>query len=380
MPKQVFDTIVIGVGGMGSAAIYELARRGRRVLGLEQFTIPHELGSSAGSTRIFRFAYFEDPGYVPLMRRSFARWQALERDFGETFVTVTGGLDIGLPSSRVITGAKDACRLHGLAHDVLDARATAARFPAWQLPPGFEAVFQPEAGFLLADRAILAHATLARKLGAEVHEEEPVRAWKASSDRVEVETDRARYEAGSLIIAAGAWAARLVPSLAQSAVPERQVVGWFKTSGPRFAVGAFPVFILHDPSGRIYYGFPDHGEGLKLGKFRHRFEVTDPDQVARTIAPEDERELRGLAPFIAGGIGAPAAFKTCMFVNAPDEHFIIDVLPEQENVVIAAGFSGHGYKFCSGVGEILADLATSGRTHHDIALFRLSRPALTAAN
>ena len=139
------------------------------------------------------------------------------------------------------------------------------------------------------------------------------------------------------------------------------------------------MFILHDPSGRIYYGFPDHGEGLKLGKFRHRFEVTDPDQVARTIAPEDERELRGLAPFIAGGIGAPAAFKTCMFVNAPDEHFIIDMLPEQENIVVAAGFSGHGYKFCAGVGEILADLATSGRTHHDIALFRLSRPALTAA-
>jgi sarcosine oxidase len=380
MPKQVFDTIVIGVGGMGSAAVYELARRGRRVLGLEQFAIPHELGSSAGSTRIFRFAYFEDPGYVPLMRRSFARWQALQHDFGETFITVTGGLDIGLPSGRVIPGAKDACRLHGLAHDVLDAREAAARFPAWQLPPEFEAVFQPDAGFLLADRAILAHATLARKLGAEIHEQEPVRAWRASGGRVAVETERARYEAGSLVIAAGAWASRLVPSLARSAIPERQVVGWFKTAGPQFGPSAFPVFILQDASARIYYGFPDHGDGLKVGKFRHRYEATDPDQVARGIAPEDEHELRGLAPFIAGGIGAPAAFKTCMFVNAPDEHFIIDVLPEQQNVVVAAGFSGHGYKFCSGVGEILADLATSGRTPHDIALFRLSRPALTGVN
>jgi sarcosine oxidase len=379
MPREVFDTIVVGVGGMGSAAVYELARRGRRVLGLEQFTIPHELGSSAGSTRIFRFAYFEDPGYVPLMRRSFARWQALQHDVGEAFVTVTGGLDIGLPSSRVIAGAKEACRQHGLAHDVLDARAAAARFPAWRLPAGFEAVFQPEAGFLRADRAILAHATLARRLGAEIHEGEPVRGWRASGDRVEVETERTTYEAGSLVIAAGAWTARLAPRLAPSAVAERQVVGWFRTAAPHFAAGAFPVFILQEPSGRVYYGFPDHGEGLKIGKFRHRYEATDPDQVARGIAPEDEQELRGLAPFLAGGIGAPAAFKTCMFVMSPDEHFIVDVLPEHRNVVVAAGFSGHGFKFCSGIGEILADLATHGETAHDIALFKLDRPALGGA-
>jgi sarcosine oxidase len=304
----------------------------------------------------------------------------LQRDFGEAFITITGGLDIGLPSSRVVTGAKAACRRHGLAHDVLDARAAAARFPAWQLPPDFEAVFQPEAGFLLADRAILAHATLARKLGAEIHETEIVRRWQASSDRVEVETDRATYEAGSLVIAAGAWTGKLAPRLARSAVPERQVVGWFKTADPGFAVGAFPVFIVQEPSGRMYYGFPDHGEGLKIGKFRHRYEATDPDQVARAIAPEDEQELRALAPFLAGGIGAPAAFKTCMFVMSPDEHFILDVLPDHRNVVIAAGFSGHGFKFCSGIGEILADLAMSGDTAHDIELFRLNRPALTAAN
>jgi sarcosine oxidase len=379
MPREVFDTIVIGVGGMGSAAVYELARRKRRVLGLEQFTIPHELGSSAGSTRIFRFAYFEDPRYVPLMRRSFARWQALQRDFGEEFLTVTGGLDIGLPASRVVTGAKAACRQHGLAHDVLDARAAAARFPAWQLPPGFEAVFQPEAGFLRADRAILAHATLARRLGAETHEGEAVRAWRASTDRVEVQTDSATYEAGTLVIAAGAWTGKLAPRLARSAVPERQVVGWFETANPDFTVGRFPVFIFQEPSGRMYYGFPDHGQGLKVGKFRHRYEVTDPDQVARGIAPEDEQELRALAPFLAGGIGATAAFKTCMFVMSPDEHFILDVLPDHRNVVLAAGFSGHGFKFCSGIGEILADLAMSGDTAHDIELFKLRRPALNAA-
>jgi sarcosine oxidase len=378
MPKQVFDTIVIGVGGMGSAAVYELARRGQRVLGLEQFSIPHELGSSAGSTRIFRFAYFEHPRYVPLMRRSFERWQALQQDFGEPFVTVTGGLDIGPPSGRVVTGAKEACRQHGLAHALLDAREAGLRFPAWRLPPEFEAVFQPEAGFLLADRAIVAHAALARRLGAEIHEGEPVRAWHAAKDRVEVRTDQATYEAGSLVVAAGAWAAKLVPRLATSAVPERQVVGWFKTADPKLAVGAFPIFILEEPSGRMYYGFPDAGDGFKIGKFRHRYEATDPDNVVREIEAEDEQELRGLAPFLAGGVGPASAFKTCMFVMSPDEHFIVDLLPGQSNVVVAAGFSGHGFKFCSGIGEILADLAMAGRTAHDIELFSLNRPACAA--
>src|SRR5262245_48355919 len=161
MSVQIYDHIVIGAGGMGSAAIYELARRGRQVLGLEQFSIPHELGSSAGATRIFRFAYFEHPSYVPLMRLSFARWQALERDFGERLITVTGGLDIGLPSGRVVTGAKEACRTHSLKHEVLRPSEVGRRHPAWRLPAEFEAVYQPEAGFLPADRAILAHVTLA---------------------------------------------------------------------------------------------------------------------------------------------------------------------------------------------------------------------------
>src|SRR5215468_10184034 len=144
MRTQVFDRIVIGVGGMGSAAVYELARRRQRVLGLEQFGVPHELGSSAASTRIFRFAYFEDPSYVPLMRLAFECWQRLQREAGQTFVTTTGGLDIGPPSGRVVQGAKLACQAHGLTHEVLQASEIGRRFPAWQLPAEFEAVLQPE--------------------------------------------------------------------------------------------------------------------------------------------------------------------------------------------------------------------------------------------
>lgn len=378
--RKTFDHIVIGAGGMGAAAIYELARRGRRVLGLEQFSIPHELGSSAGSTRIFRFAYFEHPSYVPLMRLSFARWQALEHDFGERLLTVTGGLDIGLPSGRVITGAKEACREHRLTHEVLGASEVARRYPAWRLPPAFEAVYQPDAGFLPADRAIVAHVTLARKHGAEVRENEAVRAWKAVGDHVEVETDRGRYEAGSLVLAAGAWTAELLGQFKGSAIPERQVVGWFKTAGQQFEPVAFPVFILECPESGTFYGFPERpSEGFKIGKFHHRQQTVDPATIDRRIAPEDAAVLSEIDRYLSSPLGPPLGFKTCMFVNSPDEHFIVDVLPEHRNVVVAAGFSGHGFKFCSSIGEILADLSMHGSTAHDTDLFKLSRPALTGS-
>jgi sarcosine oxidase len=353
MQRRLFDTIVIGVGGMGSAAVYELARRGQRVLGLEQFAIPHELGSSAGSTRIFRFAYFEDPGYVPLMRLAYARWQALERDCGERLLTQTGGLDIGPAAGRVVSGAKEACRTHDLAHEVLRADEVARRFPAWRLPSDFEAVHQKDAGFLRADRAIAAHVALARRLGAEVRENEAATAWTAAPGRVAVTTHGGTYEAGSLIIVA--------------------------MHGAEFSEAAFPVFILECPRSGLYYGFPYLApEGLKIGKFHHRRERVDPNAIDRRVAPEDTATVCGMQGYLAAALGAPTAAKTCMFVNSPDEHFIIDVLPERRNVVVAAGFSGHGYKFCSAIGEVLADLATLGATRHNTHLFRLARPTVLA--
>jgi sarcosine oxidase len=380
MASNTYDSIVIGVGGMGSAAVYELARRGRRVLGLEQFAVAHELGSAAGSTRIFRFAYFEDPGYVPLMRLSLERWRALERDCGENLITVTGGLDIGPATGRVVRGSKEACRRHRLRHAVLTASEAAKRFPAWRLPPDFEVVHQPEAGYLRADRSILAHVALARRHGAEVRENERVRGLKASAHGVAVTTDQGRYQAGSVVLAAGAWTAKLLDGLAHLAVPERQVVAWYPMPGEAFAAQAFPVFILECPQSGIFYGFPRlPGEGLKIGKFHHRGERVDPDRIERRVVAADLAVLEDIGRYLAAAPGAPLAHKTCMFVNSPDEHFIVDVLPEAPNVVVAAGFSGHGYKFCSGIGEILADLVCRGTTAHDIEAFRLARPALRSA-
>jgi sarcosine oxidase len=317
------------------------------------------------------------------MRLSFARWQALERDFGERLLTVTGGLDIGLPSKRVVSGAKAACAAHGLAHEVLTAAEVGRRHQAWRLPREFEAVYQPEAGFLPADRAIVAHVTLARRLGAEVREGEAARSWRAVGDRVEVETARGRYQAGALIVAAGAWTGKILAEFgfANLAVPQRQVVGWFKGDGGAFAPEVFPVFILECPEAGNFYGIPERaaGEGFKVGKFRHRLQTVDPDAIDRRIAPEDEAVLTGLGRYFTAPTGAPISAKTCMFVNSPDEHFIVDLLPGHGNVVVAAGFSGHGYKFCSGIGEVLADLALQGATPHDRRLFSLTRPALAAA-
>jgi sarcosine oxidase len=279
----------------------------------------------------------------------------------------------------VVRGAKLACQAHGLAHEVLPAAEVNRRFPAWQLPNEFEAVLQPEAGFLLADRAIVAHVSLARRLGAEINENETVVGWKALGDRVEVETDRARYQAGALIVCAGAWTGKLLPELKALAVPERQVVGWFAAAGRQFAPNAFPVFILDCPQHGNFYGIPERdAQSFKVGKFRHRQQTVDADSIDRDIVPEDIAVLTALEVYLAEPMGAPRLAKTCMFVNSPDEHFIIDVLPQHPEVVIAAGFSGHGYKFCAAIGEIVADLSLNGHSPHDTHLFRLDRPALRA--
>ena len=212
------------------------------------------------------------------------------------------------------------------------------------------------------------------------NEDEAVRSWRAIGDRVEVETGRGRYEAGALVLAAGAWTAKLLSRFRALAVPQRQVVGWFRTPGRQFAPESFPVFILDCPVRGNFYGFPEQAdEGFKVGKFRHRKENVDPDLIDRRITAADEEMLRWCGRYLSSPMGSPVSFKTCMFVNSPDEHFIVDILPEHRNVVVAAGFSGHGFKFSSGIGEILADLAMRAETAHDTNLFRLARRALIKA-
>lgn len=374
--SNTFDVIVLGVGGMGSAAVYHLARRGLRVLGIEQFGVPHDRGSSHGVNRIYRLAYYEHPSYVPLMQRAHRLWLELEEAGGEQLVYRTGSIDAGPPDGEVFNGSLESCRIHGLDHEVLDSAELSSRFPGYRLSENAMAVLQPDGGFVLAERAILAHVHLATGLGAEVHTFEVVHGWETTQGSgVRVETDQGSYEAGALVVTAGAWTGHLMPDMAALAVPERQVLGWFEPLQPEhFAPDRFPVFNLEVEEGR-YYGFPVFGvPGFKIGLYHHLEQTADPDHLDRLITREDEQALRAaVARYFPDANGPTAAMQACMFTNSPDEHFLIDTLPDHPHVHIAAGFSGHGYKFASAVGEIMAELATTGDSDLDLPMFRLSR-------
>jgi sarcosine oxidase len=370
-----YDAIVLGVGGMGSAALYHLARRGQRVLGIERYNIPHEMGSSHGLTRIIRLAYYEHPSYVPLLRRAYELWRQLENTVQERLLIITGSVDASPEDGEVFRGSKASCDVHHLPHEVLGYRELNTRFPGYRLSRGMAAVYQPDGGFLLSERCIVAHVMAAQELGAEVHGRERVIGWEPKGDGVALRTDRERYSADRLVICSGAWGAKLVPELAALAVPERQVLAWFQPTRPAlFRVHAFPVFNMSVEEGR-YYGFPIYGiPGFKVGRYHHLEQRVDPDQMDREAHREDEAVLRSFtARYFPDATGPTMSLKTCLFTNTPDEHFILDLHPELPQVCIAAGFSGHGFKFCSVVGEIMADLAQRGRSQHDLDLFRLQR-------
>lgn len=352
--SREYDAIVVGVGGMGSAAVYHLARRGARALGIEQFDIPHELGSSHGLSRIIRLAYAEGSGYVPLLRRAYELWRELETRAGEQLLIITGGIDAGTRRSATVRGSLRSCRDHQLQHEVLDAETLHARFPGYCLPAEMFAVFQPDGGFLLPERCIVAHVQAARQLGAEVHTRERVMEWEVRNGSVEIRTDRRSYRSKKMIVTAGPWARAVVPALAQVAVPERQVVIWTQPLRPEsFSLGAFPVFNIETPRGR-FYGFPVYGvPGFKIGKYNHREERVDPDQMDRVCHPEDEAVLReGIRAYFPDADGPTLAMKTCLFTNSPDEHFILDTHPVHREIAVAAGFSGHGFSSAASLGRL----------------------------
>ena len=370
-----FDTIVIGVGGMGSAALYHLAKRGRRVLGLERFDIPHSMGSSHGVNRIIRLAYYEHPSYVPLLKRAYQLWRDLESQVGEQLLFITGSLDAGPEQSQIFQGSRGSCDEHGLPYEVLTGAEVNQRFPGYRLPESHRAVLQPEGGYLLSERCIVAHVTAAQALGAEVHARERVLGWEPTSAAIRVTTDHATYEADKLIVSAGAWVGQMVPGLQPLTTPERQVLAWLQPTRPDlFEAERFPVFNLQVDEGH-YYGFPLCSvPGFKFGRYHHLDEAVDPETIDREPNAQDEALLRQFAErYFPEGAGPTMALRACMFTNAPDEHFILDLHPEDARVVVASPCSGHGFKFSSVVGEITADLAEAGETRHDIGLFQISR-------
>jgi sarcosine oxidase len=372
---KAYDVIVVGAGSMGSAAIYHLAKRGLRVLGIDQFDIPSGLGASVGVNRIIRLAYAEHPNYVPLLKRAYELWRDLEQVANEPLLIITGGIDAGPQGGEIVSGSLRSCREHDLPHEVLSASDLHRRFPGYGLPNDAVAVYQPDGGFLMSERCVIAHVNAALNLGAEVHGRESVHGWDVVGDRVRVTTDLDRYEARALVLTAGPWTTRIVRSLAPVIQAERQVLLWAQPLEPAlFDRRQFPVFNLEAVEGR-FYGFPVyHVPGFKIGKYHHRREQVDPDSVDRECHPQDEMVLRDvIRRYFPKADGPTLAMKVCLFANTPDEHFIIDYATGTHQVVVAAGFSGHGFKFCSVVGEILADLIQQQKPRLDLELFRMDR-------
>ena len=376
MAATSYDVIVVGVGAMGAATCDQLARRGVRVLGLEQFALVHGLGSSLGHTRMIRLAYYEHPDYVPLLRRAYALWDELEARSGEKVLYRTGGIYMGPPDGEVVAGALGAARRHGLAHESLSPRDLAGRHPLFSVPEHFTGVWEPEAGFVLCEMAVGVFARMAMQAGATIHGHERVRDVELRCDGVTVSTDEAAYTAERVVFCGGAWSGKLLADLGVSLVVTRQALGWLWPRTPdAFRLGAFPVWGIEQPDGSLAYGFPMTGDvpGLKMA--RHgRGAVVDADTVSREPTAGDRAEVRRIAEaYLPAGVGPTLSTRICLYTNSPDGHFIVDRHPPSDRAVIACGFSGHGFKFASVMGEVLADLAAAGNTALPVGFLGLGR-------
>jgi sarcosine oxidase len=364
--------IIAGLGAMGSAAAFHLAHRGIRVLGFDRFAPPHTLGSSHGKTRIIREAYFEDPAYVPIVQRAYQLWSDLEGEARTTLLLKTGGLMIGRPESGVVAGARLSAEGHGLEHEVLSAAEVIRRFPSLNPEADMIAVYEPRAGILFPEACVRAHLLLAQSHGAEIHTHEPLLSWKANGTGVSVTTERATYNAEWLVISAGSWAAQLLTDLAPPLTVERQVQFWFDPTRAHatFSPTHCPVHLWEVDDHQLIYGLPDLGEGVKVAR-HHRGVSGSPDSLNREIDAEEIADMRGLVQrFLPDADGAFRSAAVCLYTNTPDGHFWIDRHPAHANVLIASPCCGHGFKFASAVGEILADLATHRTAPFDLSLFR----------
>ena len=370
-----YHTIIVGLGGMGSAAAYHLAARGEKVLGLEQFTPAHPHGSSHGHSRVIRQAYFEHPSYVPLLKRAFAHWDDLARQADEDLLHLTGGLNLGRPDSAVIKGVLESVRTHNLPHEYLTAADIRARFPAFTPDDDIVGVAERNAGYVIPEAAVRTHLRLAAQHGAALRYNEKVLRWAADGSGVTVTTDQRTYTADHLVLTPGAWAPELLRDLGLPLHVERRVLLWFDPIGgdAPFQEPHFPVYIWDVGDGVSFYGFPkQHGTpGIKVAIHTVGQHCT-PETIDRTLHHADVENLQALVRSRVPALGGtPLDHATCMYTLTPDEHFVISTHPAHPQVVLASPCSGHGFKFTPVIGEILADLAMHGRTNHDISLFSL---------
>jgi len=371
-----YDVIILGTGGVGSAAAFQAARRGAKVLGLDRFPGGHDRGSSHGQTRIIRQAYFEHADYVPLLLRAYELWRELERVAGEDLLHMVGLLQVGPPEGVVVRGVLEAARLHDLNVESLSANDVPRAFPGFRVPEGSVGVFEPAAGYLKVERCVLGHLAAARLHGAELQFGSEVAGWEKAGGDVVVETEAGdKFRAKKLIVTAGPWAPQLLAELGIRFQVRRKHLYWYPTADATYEQSqGCPTFLYELPQG-VYYGFPQiDALGVKVAEHSGGTVIGDPLNDARELDQADvdrvEAFLAGQMPYVTRQLRHRCV---CFYTMSPDEHFIVDRSPRNEHVFFAAGLSGHGFKFTSVLGESLANLALEGATQLPIGFLSLDR-------
>lgn len=377
-----YDVIVIGAGTMGSSACAYLAQRGLKVLGLEQFTIPHDLGSHSGYTRIIRQAYYEHPSYVPLLQKSYQLWKELETKMDRKLYHETGILYLGEPTSSVLNGTLEASGLYDIPVSEYELNQVNGQYPDFEFPNYWKALWEPHAGYLNVNQALTGFFKVASEAGAKFCINEKVLSWKKLDHHVEVNTTNQTYTADKLILTAGSWTSELTKTTPLPLKVTRQVLAWIDVPHPeKYAHPNFPCWFLHDPERGMYYGFPEsmtgdpaEPPGIKLA-LHMPGTASDPDKMDRSISLYDESVIQYfLETYMPGLKSYPIRYKTCMYTYTPDENFIIDYLPGMDKkVMLAGGFSGHGFKFAPVIGELLTDLCLEQPISMNIDFLKLSR-------
>lgn len=387
MPNH-FETIVIGLGAMGSAAAYQLAKRGNKVLGLDQFSPPHTYGSSHGDTRVTRQAIGEGTEYMPLVLRSYELWEELERETKEQILTITGGLIMTSVGGALRHGSYffhqtvDCARSYGIAHHLLDAEEIRKGFPQFQLKGTERGYFEEKMGYLRPEAAVRAQLELAQRYGGTLAFGEKVLGLSANEGTVFVKTNRAEYAAERAIVAAGPWVTQVLGGqYAPYFTVYRQVLYWFDVDGPisRFEATHLPVWIWEFGSTveDLMYGFPaldGTGGGVKIAAEQYR-SSTDPDAVSREVSKQEIEAMhrRYVQRHFADVNETCTRAVTCLYTVTPDHRFVIDHHPEHPQILVASPCSGHGFKHSAAIGEVLAQLVTDGRSEIDVSAFSFQR-------
>jgi sarcosine oxidase len=378
-----YDVIVAGLGAMGSATTAQLARRGKKVLGLDRWMPGHGFGSSHGDSRIIREMYFENPMYVPLLQRAYESWAELGEQVGKELLNLNGGLMIGPPDGMLVTGTLRSAREHNLDYELLSPGDIRQDCPAFDIADNLVAVLDPRGGWLDPEVCNAAHLKVAERHGADLRFEEPVMSWEASDEGVTVTTPFDKYSADYLVLSIGARTGRLLGDLNLPLEVERQAVFWMEPFDFRhFDSSVFPIWAFEYKAGHISYGFPRLPRGVKASIMHSGEILADPDAVNRDVGEKEVSALKkAVAPILPALTHATVRESdVCLFTNTPDHDFIIDFHPGHSRVLVSSACSGHGFKFASVIGEIQADLITEGKSKFDLTPFRISRPSLTATN